>query len=50
MNQEGWLQLVGGFSRMFRRAAGRPGSLRREADKWGQRRMPGITHRRAVFG
>ncbi|MSR60595.1 MAG: hypothetical protein EXS05_23635 [Planctomycetaceae bacterium] len=50
MHQEGWLQLVGGFSRLFRRAAGRPASLRREADKWGRRRMPGITNSRAVFG
>ena len=47
---EGWLKLVQGFSRMFRRAAGRPASLRRHADKWGRRRMPGIANSRSVFG
>src|SRR5262249_12508147 len=50
VNGEGWLQLVQRFSRMFRRAAGRPASLRRHADKWGRRRLPGIANSRWVFG
>ena len=50
MTGEGWLNLVNGFSRMFRRAAGRPASLRQHADKWGRRRMPGLANSRAVFG
>jgi hypothetical protein len=49
VNSDGWLQLVREFSRLFRRAAGTPASLRRDADKWGRRRMPGIMHSRAVF-
>ena len=49
VSNEGWLTLVGHFSRLFRRAAGRPTSLRREAEKWGRRRTPGIAHSRAVF-
>lgn len=50
MSSDGWLDLVQGVSRMFRRAAGRPASLRLHADKWGRRRMPGITHSRSIFG
>ncbi len=47
---DGWLTLVQGFCRMFRRAAGRPASLRRHADKWGRRRIPGIANSRSAFG
>jgi REP element-mobilizing transposase RayT len=50
MNEAGWLRMVNGFSRLFRRAAGKPASLRREAEKWGKRRLTGIAHSRAVFG
>jgi hypothetical protein len=46
---EGWLRLVKDFSRLFRRAAGTPASLRLDTDKWGRRRMTGISHSRAIF-
>ncbi len=46
---EGWLQLVEHFSRLFRRAAGQPTSLSRDAAKWGRRRRPGIAASRAFF-
>jgi len=49
---EGWLQLVKDFSPGapgFRRAAGLPTSLNRDAPKWGRRRMPGIAHSRMLF-
>ena len=49
VSRDGWLQLVKEFSRLFRRSAGTPASLSRDADKWGRRRMPGITHSRAIF-
>ena len=45
----GWLQLMGQFSRLFRRAAGRPHSLQREREQRGCRVMQGIGHSRAVF-
>ena len=47
---DGWLKLVKGFRGMFRRAAGRPASLQRHADKWGHNRMSGIASSRTVFG
>ncbi len=50
MSSDGWLDLVHGFSRMFRRAAGRPASLRRHADKWGRRRTAGLANSLSVFG
>jgi hypothetical protein len=46
---EGWLQLVEHFSRLFRRAAGRPTSLSRDAAKLGRRRRSGIAASRAFF-
>ena len=50
VNGDGWMHLVQRFSRMFRRAAGRPASLRRHADKWGRCRLAGISNSRTVFG
>ena len=50
LSRDGWLDLVQGFSRLFRRAAGTPASLRRHSDKWGRRRMAGIGNSRALFG
>jgi len=38
---EGWLRLVRDFSRLFRRCAGTPTSLRRDADISGRRGGPG---------
>ena len=49
VTSDGWLRLVQDFSRLFRRAAGTPASLRRDADKWGRRRASGISQSRAVF-
>jgi REP element-mobilizing transposase RayT len=46
---EGWLRLVRDFSRLFRRAAGAPKSLRDHNIKWARRRMTGISHSRAIF-
>ena len=34
ISAESWLELIADFSRLFRRAAGRPESLRRDAQKW----------------
>jgi len=45
-----WLDLMTRFHRLFRRAAGRPESLRRHAAKWGRKRSCGITHSQALFG
>ena len=45
----GWLQLMGRFSRLFRRAAGRPQSLARERDQRGCRVMQGLRYSRTVF-
>jgi hypothetical protein len=36
-------------SPMFRRAAGRPASLRRHADKWGRCRLAGISNSRSAW-
>jgi len=46
---EGWMQLMGQFRRMFRRAAGRPHSMQREREQRGGRLMQGVRHSRAVF-
>jgi hypothetical protein len=50
LSRDGWLDLLQEFSRLFRRAAGTPSSLRRHTDKWGRRRMAGIGNSRALFG
>jgi hypothetical protein len=47
---EGRLRPVHDCSRLFRRSVGTPTSLRREADKWGPRRMAGISHSRVIRG
>jgi len=47
--EAGWLQLMGQFSRLFRRAAGRPISMQREREQRGCRLMQGIRSSRAVF-
>jgi REP element-mobilizing transposase RayT len=47
--EEGWMQLMGQFSRLFRRAAGTPQSMQREREQRGCRVMQGIRHSRAVF-
>jgi REP element-mobilizing transposase RayT len=49
VSDEGWLQLMGQFSRMFRRAAGRPQSLQQEREQRGCQLMQGIRHSRAIF-
>jgi len=48
-SEEGWLQLMGRFSRLFRRAAGRPQSLQRECEQHGCRVMQGLPFSRTVF-
>ncbi|MBS0262752.1 MAG: hypothetical protein JSS02_12430 [Planctomycetes bacterium] len=45
---EGWLKLMHDFRRKFRRAAGKPESLTKEAEKPGGR-MPGLNHSRDIF-
>ena len=49
VSETGWLDLMGQFSRLFRRAAGTPHSLERERQQRGCRLMHGIRHSRAVF-
>jgi REP element-mobilizing transposase RayT len=46
---EGWLQLMGRFSRLFRRVAGRPQSMRREREQRGCRVLQGMRHSQAFF-
>jgi hypothetical protein len=41
--EEGWLQLMGRFRRLFRGAAGRPQSLQREREQHGGRVMQGCS-------
>ena len=47
--KEGWMQLMGRFSRQFRRAAGTPQSLQREREERGCRIMQGLPFSRTVF-
>ena len=49
LSSETWLNLVHDFRRKFRRAAGTPASLMKEAQKRGCRKMQGIIHSRAIF-
>jgi hypothetical protein len=48
VSEAGWMKLVTRFSRLFRRSAGTPLSLNRDATRRGQR-PEGITNSRAVF-
>lgn len=47
---ESWLELVTNFGRLFRRSAGMPESLRRDAEKRGRRRAVGVRASRQLFG
>jgi len=47
---ERWLDLVTNFGRLFRRSAGMPESLRRDAEKRGRRRVVGMAVSRQLFG
>ena len=49
MTDETWLKLVHDFRRKFRRAAGTPESMTKEAQKHGCRKMYGIAHSREIF-
>ncbi len=49
IGDEGWMQLMARFSRLFRRAAGRPHSLQKEREQRGCRVMQGIRYSRKVF-
>ena len=49
LSSAGWLNLVHDFRRKFRRAAGTPASLLKEARKRGCQKMQGIIHSRAIF-
>ena len=46
---EGWFDLIQDFSRLFRRAAGRPESLASEAARRDRRWLQGISNSRALF-
>ncbi len=46
---EGWFDLIQDFSRLFRRAAGRPESLATEAARRDRRWLQGISNSRALF-
>lgn len=46
---ESWLELITDFCRLFRRAAGRPESLKREAEKRRVKSTEGIVNSRALF-
>jgi hypothetical protein len=49
LTDESWMNLVRDFRRKFRRAAGTPESMQKEADKHRCRKMYGIGHSRAIF-
>ena len=49
LTDETWLKLVHDFRRKFRRAAGTPESMKKEAEKHGCRKMYGIVHSREIF-
>jgi REP element-mobilizing transposase RayT len=49
IGDEGWMQLMARFSRLFRRAAGRPHSMQKEQEQHGCRVMQGIRHSRQIF-
>ena len=49
LTDESWMNLVRDFRRKFRRAAGTPESMKREAEKHGCRKMYGIGHSRGIF-
>jgi len=49
LTDETWLKLVHDFRRKFRRAAGTPESMTKEAQKHGCRKMYGIAHSREIF-
>jgi len=49
VSDEGWMQLMCRFTRLFRRAAGRPQSLQCEREARGCQLMQGIRHSRAIF-
>jgi hypothetical protein len=46
---EGWFDLIQDFSRLFRRAAGRPESLATEAARRDRRSLQGIANSRALY-
>ena len=50
LDAENWLKLIHNFRKQFRRAAGRPDSLTKEAAKHGCRRMPGLARSQEIFG
>ena len=49
LTDESWMNLVRDFRRKFRRAAGTPGAMQKEAEKHGCRKMYGIGHSRGIF-
>lgn len=49
ITEQGWLQLIARFGRLFRRAAGTPASILRDSQKRGGVRSPGIAHSRTMF-
>ena len=48
-DEAGWMQLMGRFSRLFRRAAGTPQSLQREREQRCCRVMHGLPFSRTGF-
>ena len=50
LTDETWLKLVHNFSRKFRRAAGTPEEVTKEAQKHGCHKIYGIARSREIFG
>ena len=49
LTDESWMNLVRAFRRKFRRAAGTPESMKKEAEKHGCRKLYGIGHSLGIF-
>ena len=49
LTDESWMNLVRNFRRNFRRAAGTPESMKKEAEKHGCRKMYGFGDSREIF-
>jgi REP element-mobilizing transposase RayT len=49
LTDESWMNLVRDFRRKFRRAAGTPDAMQKEAEKHGYRKMYGMGHSREIF-
>jgi hypothetical protein len=50
LSRETWIETVQHFGKWFHRAAGRPETLAREAERRHRQWLSGISHSRAAFG